>query len=133
MKAERSNPPGVHTPGASYSHVARAGRTLYIAGQIALAPDGTLVGAGNAEAQAEQCLRNMQAILEHFGGTLDNVTKLTTYITDRAFRPLVAAPRERMFSAPYPPNTLIVVAGLAAPDYLVEIEAIAVLDEAAGA
>jgi 2-iminobutanoate/2-iminopropanoate deaminase len=127
--SERLNPPGVHAPQASYSHVGRAGNTLYIAGQTALDRDGNIVGRGDAEAQAKQCFENIIAILEHFGGGPDNVMKMTTYITNWAFRPLVAAAREQVFRAPFPTNTLLVVSALASPDYLVEIEAIAVLDD----
>jgi 2-iminobutanoate/2-iminopropanoate deaminase len=126
---EKLNPPTVHTPQASYSHVARVGNTLYIAGQTATDLEGNLVGRGDAEAQAEQCLRNIGAILEHFGGGPENVMKITTFITNWGFRPMVAAARDRFFSAPYPASTLVVCSALASPDYLVEIEAIAVLDE----
>jgi 2-iminobutanoate/2-iminopropanoate deaminase len=127
VERERLNPPGVSAPGANYSHVARVGSTLYISGQVAIDAEGNLVGRGDAEAQAEQCLRNLEAILEHFGGTPDDVMKITVYITNWAFRPLVAKPRDRMFSPPYPASTLVVVSALASPDYLVEIEAIAAL------
>jgi 2-iminobutanoate/2-iminopropanoate deaminase len=127
-RGERVNPPGVHTPQANYSHVTRVGNTLYISGQLALGPDGALVGDGDAEAQAEQCYRNVKAIVEHFGGTLDDVVKITQYIIDLAYRPLVARPRDRYLGTPGPASTLVVVKGLAAPEYLVEIEALAILD-----
>jgi enamine deaminase RidA (YjgF/YER057c/UK114 family) len=126
-RGERINPPGVHTPQANYSHVTRVGSTLYISGQLALDPDGELVGAGDAAAQAEQCYRNVKAIVEHFGGTMDDIVKITQYITDLAYRPLVAGPRDRYLGTPGPASTLVVVKGLAAPDYLVEIEALAIL------
>ena len=128
MERERVNPPGVHAPQASYSHVTRVGNTLYISGQIGLDPDGNLVGPGDAEAQAEQCYRNIEAIVRHFGGTLDHVVQITQYLTDLSYRPLVARPRERMFTPPYPASTLVVISSLASPELLVEIEATAVLD-----
>ena len=128
MERERVNPPGVHTPQASYSHVTRVGNTLYISGQIGLDPDGNLVGPGDAEAQAEQCYRNIEAIVRHFGGTLDHVVRITQYLTDLSYRPLVARSRERMFTPPYPASTLVVISSLASPELLVEIEATAVLD-----
>jgi 2-iminobutanoate/2-iminopropanoate deaminase len=124
---ERINPPGVHTPQANYSHVTRVGNTLYISGQLGLDVDGTLVGPGDAAAQAEQCYRNIQAIVQHFGGSMDDIVKITQYITDLAYRPLVAGPRDRYLGTPGPASTLVVVKGLAAPDYLVEIEALAIL------
>jgi enamine deaminase RidA (YjgF/YER057c/UK114 family) len=127
-RGERVNPPGVHTPQANYSHVTRVGNTLYISGQLALDPQGSLVGAGDAEAQAEQCYRNIKAIVEHFGGTMDDIVKITQYITDLTYRPLVARPRDRYLGAPGPSSTLVVIKGLAIPECLVEIEAVAVLE-----
>jgi enamine deaminase RidA (YjgF/YER057c/UK114 family) len=126
-RGERVNPPGVHTPQANYSHVTRVGSTLYISGQLSLDVDGTLIGDGDAEAQAEQCYRNIKAIVEHFGGTMDDIVKITQYITDLAYRPLVAGPRDRYLGRPGPSSTLVVIKGLAIPECLVEIEAVAVL------
>jgi enamine deaminase RidA (YjgF/YER057c/UK114 family) len=128
-RGERVNPPGVHTPQANYSHVTRVGSTLYISGQLGLDPAGRLVGPGDAEAQAEQCYRNIKTIVEHFGGSLGDVVKITQYITDLAYRPPVARPRDRYLGTPGPASTLVVVKGLAAPEYLVEIEAVAILEE----
>ena len=126
-RGERINPPGVHTPQANYSHVTRVGNILYISGQLGLDLDGALVGPGDAAAQAEQCYRNIQAIVQHFGGSMDDIVKITQYITDLAYRPLVAGPRDRYLGTPGPASTLVVVKGLAAPEYLVEIEALAIL------
>ena len=128
MDRELGNPPGVHTPQAHYSHVARAGQTLYIAGQLAIDPAGVALGIGDARAQARQCYANLAVILAHHGGTLRDLVKTTTYITHWGYRPLVAAARDEVFPAPpYPVNTLVVVQGLAEPHFLVEIEGIAVL------
>ncbi|MGH7389935.1 MAG: RidA family protein [Candidatus Rokuibacteriota bacterium] len=129
MERELLNPAGVHPPQAHYSHVGRVGNTLYISGQLAMDRSGALVGAGDARAQARQCYDNLAAILAHYGGSLRHLTKTTTYITHWAYRAPVAAARDEVFPAPpYPANTLVVVAGLAEPHFLVEIEAIAVLD-----
>jgi len=129
MQREIVNPPGVAAPLANYSHVARVGDTLYISGQVAVDAENNLVGRGDAEGQAEQCLRNIETILKHYGAGLSNVVKITTYITNFGFRPLVGAARDRAFSAPYPASTLVVISALASPDFLVEIEAIAALDD----
>ena len=129
MHRELQNPPGVHPPQAHYSHVARAGKTLYISGQLAMDRSGAVVGPGDARAQARQCYDNLATILAHYGGSLRHLIKTTTYITHWGYRPRVAAARDELFPAPpYPANTLIVVAGLAEPHFLVEIEGIAVLD-----
>ena len=123
------NPPGVFTPLAHYSHVARAGNTLYISGQLAFDQNGQVVGIGDAREQARQCWKNLTAILAHFGATPRHILKTTTFVTHSAYRPLVAEARDELFSeAPYPPNTLVVITSLAEPHFLVEIEAVAVID-----
>jgi enamine deaminase RidA (YjgF/YER057c/UK114 family) len=125
---EWTNPPGVYAPQAHYSQVASVGSTLYISGQLGLDENGELVGPGDAHAQAHQAWRNILAILQHYGASLENLVKTNTYITHWAYRPLVGAARDEMFPGPsYPPSTLVVVQGLAEPRFLVEIEAIAVL------
>lgn len=129
MPPQIIHPRGVHSSlGVGYSHVARAGNTLYIAGQIALDQSGQLVGKGDIEIQTRQVYANLQAILEEFGGSLRHIVKLTTYLTDRAHLTGFRVVRNQMMSEPFPPNTLLFINGLAHPDYLIEIEAIAVLD-----
>jgi len=128
MAREIVHPTSVHsTAGVRYSHVAKAGDTVFIAGQIALDPNGNLVGKGDIEAQTHQVYANLQAILEELGGSLDDIVKLTTYLTDRGHLDAFRRVRNRFFTDAFPPNTLLFVSGLAHPDYLVEIEAVAYL------
>lgn len=129
-RPEIIQPRSVHsTAGVGYSHVARVDRTLYIAGQIALDHDGQLVGPGDIEAQTRQVYSNLGAILAEFGGSFAHLAKLNTYLTDRSHLPGFRKVRNELFGEPLPPNTLVFVQGLASPDYLVEIEAVAILDE----
>ncbi|MDQ3809237.1 MAG: RidA family protein [Chloroflexota bacterium] len=126
---EWTNPPGVPAPQAHYSHVARVGSTLYISGQVGVDADGQPVGIGDAREQARQAWRNLLAILRHYGATPRHLARTTTYITHHAYRALVAEARDEVFPAPpYPPSTLVVVHSLAEPHFLVEIEAVAVLE-----
>jgi enamine deaminase RidA (YjgF/YER057c/UK114 family) len=113
-----------------YSHVVKAGNTVYIAGQIAAAPDGSLVGKGDAEAQVRQVWRNIEAAVKSVGGSgLANVVKTTTYITSIRHAAAVRKVREELFRSITPPtSTLLVISELAGPDYMVEIEVIAVVD-----
>ena len=128
MAREIIHPSSVHsTAGVGYSHVAKAGDTVYIAGQIALDPGGNLVGKGDIKAQTHQVYANLQAILEELGGSLEDIVKLTTYLTDRSHLDAFRRVRNRFFTDAFPPNTLLFVSGLAHPDYLVEIEAVAFL------
>ena len=128
MAREIIQPVSVHsTAGVGYSHVAKAGDTFYIAGQIALDADGALVGKCDIEAQTHQVYANLQAILDELGGSLEDIVKLTTYLTERSHLEAFRRVRNRFFRDDFPPNTLLFVSGLAHPDYLVEIEAVAFL------
>lgn len=128
MTPEIIQPKSVHsTAGVGYSHVARVGDTVYIAGQIALNRSGNLVGKDDIEAQTQQAFENLQAILKELGGSLKDIVKMTTYLTDRSQLEAFRRVRNRYLSDPFPPNTLLFISGLAQPEYLVEIEAVAAL------
>ncbi len=115
-------------PTVGYSHVARAGNTLYIAGQIAKDPAGNIVGADDLETQVRQAHTNLKAILEEAGGSLGNVVKLTTFLTHYGYIEGYRKVRGEFFQEPFPPNTLLIVESLAFPELMIEVEAIAVLD-----
>lgn len=121
-------PPFIHKT-TGYSHAVRAGNTLYIAGQVALDADGNLVGEGDIEAQVAQVWQNLKAVLGHAGGTVEDIVKITVFVTDIASRPAIGAARDAVFpNGRYPASTFLVVQSLARPELLVEIEAIAVLE-----
>lgn len=128
MKPTILHPPVVHsTQGVGYSHVALAQGLAFVAGQVALDREGKLVGPGDIDAQATQVYANLRAVLEHVGSSMEHIVKLTTYLTRREDLPGMRLVRNRTFSAPFPPNTLLFISGLASPDYLIEVEAIATL------
>jgi reactive intermediate/imine deaminase len=121
-------PPFIHTT-TGYSHAVQAGNTLYIAGQVAVDPEGNLVGEGDIEAQVEQVWRNLKSVLGYAGGSVDDIVKITVFTTDIAHRPAIAAARDAVFpNGRFPASTFLVVQSLARPELLVEIEAIAVLE-----
>ncbi|MFE2163686.1 RidA family protein [Streptomyces sp. NPDC059447] len=113
--------------------VATGTRTVFVAGQVAGNADGVLVGEGDLAAQVEQCYANVATALAGVGGSFDDVAKLAVYVVDwtpdkmPALLDGVARAAERLGVTPAPPATLIGVAALASPAYLVEIEATAVL------
>ena len=115
---------GVHKT-TGYSHAAKAGGLVFVAGQVAQDAEGVLVGRGDIEAQAVQVFENLKAVLASAGATFDDVVKMTTYTTSLAYRPKIAEVRARYFKAFFPPNTFVVVSSLAMPEYLLEIEAVA--------
>ena len=111
-----------------YSHVARAGNTFYISGQVAKDIEGQLVGKGDFETQVRQVFTNLKNILDEVGGSVHNIAKMTTFLTHYNYIETYRSVRDEFFQEPYPANTLLFVESLALPDFMVEIEAIAVLD-----
>lgn len=111
-----------------YSHAARAGNLLFIAGQVAKDRDGNLVGRGDIHAQARQAYRNLEAVLTEAGGSLASIAKMTTFLTHPAYIDGYRAARGEFFRDPLPPNTLVICQSLVSPEFLIEVEAIAVLD-----
>lgn len=119
--------PAIAAPRGHYSHaVVAQGRMLYVAGQLPIDADGEVVGT-DATTQAQQVLSNLSAVLAAASAALADVVRTTVYLTDRDDRAAVGRVRREHFAADPPANTLLIVAGLADPRYLVEIDAIAVL------
>ncbi len=124
---QKINPPGLSTP-ATYTHIVRDGKTLYIAGQVGADAQGKVVGPGALE-QLEQVWKNLEIALKSQGADFSHVAKLTIYTTDvDAIRsPEAAKIRAKYLGSNRPASTLVGVVRLATLDYKVEIEAIAVL------
>ena len=131
MQKSYQNPETAPTPIGPYSQVVRieTGDTafLYIAGQVAVDVAGNLVGAGDIAAQTEQVYKNLGAILAANGATFADVVKYNTYLVNIADRPASGAVRANYVSEPFPASTLVAVAALAQPEYLIEVEAVAAL------
>ena len=124
------NPSGLVKP-TGYTHVVIApdGRTVYIAGQVAFDSAGAVVGEGDFTAQAQQVYGNLERALQSVGGTMADLVKTTTFITDIKNLPSLREVRSRRLSKTQPPaNTLLQVSSLARPDLLIEVEAVAVLN-----
>lgn len=130
MRRELS-PKSIPDPRPRYTQgiLAEGKRLLFIAGQTGVDADNNVVGKGDVAAQTEQVLKNMKAVLDEAGASFADIVKITTYITDPRFRDGLNPARLKYFGDKPPASTLVVVSGLADPDYLVEIEAIAVLPD----
>jgi 2-iminobutanoate/2-iminopropanoate deaminase len=100
---------------------------LYIAGQVAYDEKGNPAHRGDFKAQARSVLKALKAQVEAGGGTMQNVVKVNTYLTDIRHRVEYAPIREEFFGKKMPAHTLLAVAALALPEFLIEVEAIAVL------
>jgi enamine deaminase RidA (YjgF/YER057c/UK114 family) len=123
-------PDGVF-PAAQYSHVVLgSGRFVAIAGQLALDQDGEIVGEGDPEAQARQVFENLRRCLAAAGATFDDVVKLTYFVTDMAHMPAVRAARRAYIPDDrLPAASAVQVAALVRPEFLMEVEAFAVVGE----
>jgi enamine deaminase RidA (YjgF/YER057c/UK114 family) len=108
----------------------RAGNTVYLRGQTAQDLDGTIVGIGDPAAQTENAMKCVKILLEEAGARLADITKVTIYITDRAYREPVYQVVGKWLKGVYPVSTGLIVQGLARPEYLMEIDVIAEIPSA---
>ena len=122
-------PEGVWDPRPRFAQVVRIGNQVYVAGQTAVDERGNVVGKGNIDAQARQVFRNLQKCLEAAGANFDQVVKLNIYSTDLdAHLPALTKTRREFFPREPVASTTIQVPRLVHPDWLLEIEAVAVLE-----
>lgn len=123
-------PAGV-APGNGYTQVVSGtGRLVAVSGQIALDEHGELVGRDDPEAQARQIFLNLQRCLAAAGAGFDDVLKFTFFVTDVAHLPAIRRARDEVINTARPPaSTAVQVAALFAPNFLIEIEALAVIGD----
>jgi len=123
---KRHNPATVHAPAGKYSHGVEVApqRLLYVAGQVGAKPDGST--PPTPEAQCEQAWANVKSVLASAGMGVADIVKLNAYITRADVVPAYRDARDRALGATPPPaSTLVVVAALANPAWVVEIECVA--------
>jgi enamine deaminase RidA (YjgF/YER057c/UK114 family) len=131
-KLDHPRPEGLlHNAAFSQVVVASGARTIYTAGQVSIDASGALVGAGDLAEQTAQAMRNVGLALAAAGADCSDIVKITTYVVN--YRPehraIVGKARAPFFANGTPPaSTLVGVSALALPEWLVEIEAIAVVD-----
>jgi 2-iminobutanoate/2-iminopropanoate deaminase len=124
----------IHThpdPYAPYllSQAMRAGGFVFVSGQAGVGDDGAIVGVGDFDRQADQAFRNLERALKAGGSGLDQIVKVNIYLTSMAHFPKVVELRRKLFSAPYPADTIVEVSALYSPEAMIEIEAVGVADE----
>jgi len=129
---EYARPSAMH-PTAGYSHYAkvRSGQVVYVAGQVALDASGQLVGKGDFRAQVEQVFQNLDTVLKAAGGSVRDVVKMTYFCAEAVPASEITAVRDirgRHLNMEAPPaSTFVFVSRLVNPDWLIEIEAVAVV------
>ena len=120
-------PPDMKDQRPRYTLGWRVGDTIYVAGQLPYDKDGKLVGVGDIKAQTRRVFENIRKIVTAGGGTMDDVVKVTVFVTDVRYREPYGEVRSEFFGANPPASTLVQISNLAVPDALIEIEAIAVV------
>lgn len=135
MSVTYANPPNHSAPAGQYSHVAlvEPGRLAFVAGQVAVDADGSLVGAHDAGAQFRQVMSNLRAVLDGIGAAPSDIAELRTFLVGDDSLPAFRHVREQVFQewfpdGRYPPSTLLIVSGLAGPELKVEVAATVRLD-----
>lgn len=120
------SPPSIHPPFAPYSHgieVPPGHRLVFCSGQLGIAADASV--PPDCAGQADLCFANIRAILEEAAMGFEHVVRINAFVAGREHLAPYMAVRNRLFSAPYPASTLMIVSGFARPEFVVEIEAVA--------
>jgi len=122
-------PKTVPKPISSYSQgvKVKGGHFLFLSGQVPLDAEGNLVGKGDIRAQTRQVFENLKALLEEGRGSLENIVKLTVFLRNIEDYKAFVETRSQFIGKDYPASTLIAVKDLVNKDWLVEVEAIAVI------
>lgn len=119
--------PSLPRPSAPYSQVVRSGNLVFLSGAVGRSPEGA-VARGDVEAQFRQLLENMRAALGAVGAKPADVVRVTLYLTDMRHKASLDRMRAEFFGEHWPAATAIGVTALASPEYLVEMDAIAVVE-----
>ena len=118
-------------PGGHFSHATiteARGRLLFISGMVARRADGTVAGVGDIAAQTRQVCENLKAAVEVAGGTLDDICRLDVYVRNMEHFAAIHEVRREYFKSPAPASTMVEVSKMTSPEFLIEMNAIAVLD-----
>lgn len=107
----------------------RAGNTVYVRGQLGTDFEGNLIGLGDAGAQAEQAMKNIKQLLEEAGSQLQDIVKITIYLIDPRYREEVYLVVGKWLKGVFPISTGLVVSALGQPQWLMEIDVIAVIPQ----
>ena len=112
---------------SGFSPATRSGNMVFASGHTGTDADGKLVGPGDCGLQSEQTFKNVEAALKAAGATMDDVTKITAFLVDVDDYAAYAAVRLGLFPENGPASSSVIVKGLVRPEFLVEVEAIAVV------
>ena len=119
--------PSAIRPNPNLSPGIRVGDLLFISGNVGVDNSGNLVGPGDCEAQSRQVMANIRTIVEAAGGTMSNVVKITCFLTDIANYAAYSKVRAETWPSSPPASTTVASTALVRPEFLVEVEAVALV------
>lgn len=117
-------------PNGHFSHatsIEARGRLVFISGMTSRQADGTIAGIGDVEVQTKQVCENLKAAVEEAGGTMADICRVDVYVRNMEHFEKIHKVRREYFAAPAPASTMVEVCKMTSPDYLIEINAIAVI------
>jgi 2-iminobutanoate/2-iminopropanoate deaminase len=106
------------------------GKLVFISGMTARRADGSIAGIGDIEAQTKQVCENLKAAVEAAGGKMDDIVRVDVYVRNMEHFDQIHKVRREYFKAPAPASTMVEICKMTSPDYLIEINAIAVIPDA---
>ena|SRR5438067_2269793 len=106
----------------------RVGNLVFLSGQTSINEHGEVVGVGDFDLQAEQTFKNLRRVLDTAGSSMEKIIKVNIYLTDMGNFPKIVELRGKYFKQPWPADTITGVTGLALPELMIEIEAVALVD-----
>jgi 2-iminobutanoate/2-iminopropanoate deaminase len=126
ISSEKISKPNGHFSQATVTEA--RGRIVFISGMTSRRPDGSIAGIGDIEAQTHQVCQNVKAAVEAAGGTMDDICRVDVYVRNMEHFEKIHKVRREYFKAPAPASTMVEITKMTSPEYLIEINAIAVLD-----
>ncbi len=132
MAKEQITSDRMRQPSGHFSHattVEARGKLIFISGMTAHRPDGSVAGVGDIEVQTRQVCENVKAAVEAAGGTMDDICRVDVFVRNMEHFEAIHKVRREYFHPPLPASTMVEVTKMTHPDYLIEISAIAVLED----
>src|SRR5881398_1794545 len=129
MKKQQIRSSKLREPSGHFSQaiaIEARGKLVFISGMTARRADGTIAGMGDIEAQTRQVCDNLKAAVEAAGGTLDDICRVDVYVRNMEHFDAIHKVRREYFKAPAPASTMVEITKMTSPEYLIEINAIAV-------
>jgi 2-iminobutanoate/2-iminopropanoate deaminase len=126
IRTERAPQPTAHFSQAIA--IEAKGRLVFVSGMTARRPDGSIAGIGDIEAQTRQVCENIKCAVESAGGSMDDICRVDVYVRNMEHFEKIHKVRREYFKAPAPASTMVEITKMTSPEYLIEINAITVLE-----